>query len=73
MSAPNVIAFGEPTRTMTYEEGLAFVERTRRQLDRFEAALPHAEWQRIAPDAAANIRRQLDALEADFKRDLGIA
>jgi len=25
---------------MTYEEGLAFIERTRRQLDRFEVAFP---------------------------------
>ena len=73
MSANKVIAFGEPTRTMTYEEGLAFVERTRRQLDRFEVALPRANEQRIAPGDAANIRRQLDSLEADFKKDLGIA
>jgi hypothetical protein len=72
MSATKVITFGEPTRTMTYEEGLAFIERSRRQLDRFEVALPHADEQRISPDAAANIRRQLDSLEADFKKDLGI-
>jgi hypothetical protein len=72
MTSAKVITFGETTRTMTYEEGLAFIERTRRQLDRFKTALPRADGQTIAPEDAANIRRQLDSLEADFKRDLGI-
>jgi hypothetical protein len=37
MPASKTLFFGEPTRTMTYEEGLAFIERTRRQLDELEA------------------------------------
>jgi len=72
MPTAKVIAFGETTRTMTYEEGLAFIERTRRQLDRFEIALPRADGQTITPEDAENIRRQLDSLEADFRKDLGI-
>jgi hypothetical protein len=73
MCPDNMLMFGETTHTMTYEEGLAFIERTRRQLDRFDVALPHDSGQTIAPKDATNIRRQLDALEAEFKRDLGIA
>lgn len=73
MPAAKVITFGETTRTMTYEEGLAFIERSRRQLDRFDIALPRTDGQTIAAEDAANIRRQLDELEGKFKRDLGIA
>lgn len=73
MTTAKVITFGETTRTMTYEEGLAFIERTRRQLDRFEIALPRADEQTIAPEDAKNIRQQLDSLEAVFERDLGIS
>ena len=71
MSRPKVIGFAENTRTMTYAEGLAFIERTRRQLDRFDTALPHAEGETIAPEDAAAIHRQLDELEAGFRKDLG--
>jgi hypothetical protein len=69
MPQPNVLRFGEPTRTMTFAEGRAFIERTRRQLDRFEA-LPHAPGQTIAPEDAAAIRRMCDDLEADINRSL---
>ena len=72
MSEAKALFFGEPTRTMTYQEGLAFIERTRRQLDRFEVALPDGEIRKLAPEAEASIRRQLDELEADFRRDLTI-
>jgi hypothetical protein len=61
--------FAENTGTMTFAEGRAFIERTRRQLDRFHE-LPHAPGQTIAPDDAAEIRRMCDGLEADIKRSL---
>jgi hypothetical protein len=70
MPASKTLFFGEPTRTMTYEEGLAFIERTRRQLDRYEVALPDGEVRKMTPKAEASIRRQLDELEADFRKDL---
>ena len=69
MSASNVLGFSETTGTMTFAEGLAFIERTRRQLDRFDA-LPHAPDEAIAPEDAAAIRRQCDELEADISRSL---
>jgi hypothetical protein len=53
---------------MTFTEGLAFIERTRRQLDRFDAAMPHREGTGIAPEEAADIRRLCDELEADIRR-----
>jgi hypothetical protein len=71
MPASKTLFFGEPTRTMTYEEGFAFIDRTRRQLDRYEVALPEGEMRKMAPEAEASIRRQLDELEADFRNDLG--
>jgi hypothetical protein len=60
------------TRGLTYEEGLAFIERTRRQLDGFDDALPHGEGQTIAPEEAASIRQGLDELETDIRKDLGL-
>jgi hypothetical protein len=69
MSASKVLAFSEPTGTMTFAEGLAFIERTRRQLDRFED-LPLAPGQTIAPDDAGEIRRMCDDLEADINSSL---
>jgi hypothetical protein len=72
MPASKVIVFGEDTRTMTYADGLEFIERTRRQLDRFEVALPKGEGQMISPEDADSIRLQLDELEAGLHKDLGI-
>jgi len=72
MPAPCVIGFSEPTGTMTFAEGLSFIERTRRQLDRFDA-MPHAPGESIAPDEAAAIRRMCDKVEADINRMLGTA
>jgi len=44
---------------------LRYIERTRRQLDRFEE-LPDGHSKRIAPDAAVRIRRMCDELESDI-------
>jgi hypothetical protein len=70
MPASNVIALSENVRQMSFADGLAFVERTRRQLTRFDAALPHAKGETIAPEDEADIRRLCDELEADIHRSL---
>ncbi len=69
MPASSVITFSETTGTMTFAQGLMFIERTRRQIDRFDA-LPHAPGEAIAPEDVAAIRRQCDELEADINRSL---
>jgi hypothetical protein len=55
---------------MTFAEGLSFIGRTRRQLDRFDHALPHAEGESIDPQAAAAIRRLCNELEAHIRKSL---
>jgi hypothetical protein len=65
MATFKVLRFGEPTGTATFADGLAFIERTRRQLDRFHA-LPHAPGEAISPEDETVIRRQCDDLEADI-------
>lgn len=72
MPASNVVGFSETTETMTFADGLAFIDRTRRQLDRFDA-LPHAPGESIAPEEAAAIRRICDKVEADIREMLGTA
>jgi hypothetical protein len=69
MATANVIALSENTKTMTFEEGRTFIERTRRQLDRF-SELPHAHGEKIAPEDEAEIRGMCDKLEADINRSL---
>jgi hypothetical protein len=69
MAPARVQALAENTGTMTFAQALAFIERTRRQIDRFDD-LPHAPGQTIAPDDAAAIRRMCDELEADINRYL---
>ena len=71
MTKSNVVMFAEPTRTMTSEEALEFLSRTRRQLDRFDDALPHPEGESIDPAEATAIRQMCDALEADIKVSTG--
>jgi hypothetical protein len=72
ISRSTVLGFSETTATMTFAEGLVFIERTRRQLDRFDA-LPHAPGEAISPEDAAAIRQQCDELEADIRRSLATA
>jgi hypothetical protein len=72
MSDSAVLGFAETTAAMTFREGLSFIERTRRQLDRFDL-LPHAPGERISPEDGAEIRRQCDELEADINRSLSDA
>ena len=67
MPASNVLEFSENIPTMTFEEGLAFIERTRRQLDRFEVAFPRANGEHIPPETQADVRRLLSELEADIR------
>jgi hypothetical protein len=71
MSVAKVIQFGEAAGTMTYAEGLAFIERTRRQLDRFDDAMPRPPGESIAPEDAQRIHTMLDGLEAEIRKDLG--
>jgi hypothetical protein len=54
----------------TTEQGLAFVARMRRQLDRYGVAFPGREGQRMAPEFEECIRRICDDLEADIKTRL---
>jgi hypothetical protein len=65
----SVIQFGEVTASMTFAEGLSFVERTRRQLDR-SGELPGDNMTFIPADEAREIRRLCDELEADIKAKL---
>ena len=69
MNNANVQMLAENTATMTFAQGRAFIERTRRQLERFDA-LPHAPGEAIADEDAAEIRRLCDELEADINRSL---
>lgn len=69
MPQPDVLTLAEPTNTMTFADGLAFIERTRRQLDRFDS-LPHKEGASIDPEEAAAIRHLCDELEADIQKAL---
>jgi len=71
MSTSTVIDFAQTDRPMTYEEGLAFIERMRRQLDRFDVSVPGANGRRMASETEAKIRRLCDELEAEFHSDLG--
>ena len=72
MAEAQVITFMEsPGRTMTCEEGLTFIDRMRRQLDRFGVAVPGKEGQHMDPEIEARIRQICDELEAELKIDLG--
>jgi hypothetical protein len=69
MPAPKVVTLSENAGSMTFSDGQAFIERTRRQLDRFDN-LPHGEGQAITSEDADEIRRLCDELEADINTSL---
>jgi hypothetical protein len=71
MPDPQVLDFSEEAPAMTYAEGLAFVENTRRKLDRFDVAFPGANGQRMNPETEAKIRNICDELEVDIRKSLG--
>ena len=64
-----VLKLDEAAASMTFADGLAFIERTRRQLDRF-GKLPGTEGKPLDPQEEADIRRLCDELEAGLKADL---
>ena len=67
MLTSNVVQFSENIPTMTFEEGLAFIERTRGQLYRFEVAFPSASGEHIPFAAKANVTWLLSELEPDIR------
>jgi hypothetical protein len=71
MSASKVVEFAQTDRPMTYDEGLSFIERMRRQLDRFDVTKPGANGKRMDQETESKIRRLCDELEAEFHSDLG--
>jgi hypothetical protein len=64
-TSAEIFELRSPAKHASQGDLLRYVERTRRQLDRFEE-LPDGHAKRIAPNAAANIRRMCDELEADI-------
>jgi hypothetical protein len=72
MSESKVLAFGENQPSMTIADGLAFIDRTRRQLERFDTAIPHADGTTIAPQDRDAIRAKCDKVEAEIQDLLGI-
>ena len=72
MTLSKVLTFGGTLPGMTIQDGLDFIERTRRQLDRYEDAIPHAEGTTIAPEDKERIRAKCDALEVEINALLGI-
>jgi hypothetical protein len=61
MSASTVLRFSENFDSMTAPECLSFIERSRRQIDRFEN-LPKVQGE-VDREEFASIREALDALE----------
>jgi DNA-binding MurR/RpiR family transcriptional regulator len=68
MSASNVLRFSENFDTMSYPECLAFIERSRRQIDRLEH-LPQESGQ-VDREELASIRQGLDELERRIRSQL---
>ena len=60
-----IFEFRPPAGYASQGDLLRYIERTRRQLDRFEE-LPDGHARRINPDAAARIRCMCDELETDI-------
>ena len=71
MSVSTLLTFSEDADGMTLGDGLAFIEKTRRQLDRFDVAFPGADGHRMNPETEAKIRSICDELEADINKSFG--
>ena len=65
MPATRLLRFSENFETMTYPECLAFIERSRRQIDRL-GHLPQSPGV-IDKDELASIRQGLDELERNIR------
>ena len=63
---PTLSIFQPDFESMSVDEVLAYIERTRRQLDRFES-LPGGAANPIDPEEATAIRRLCDELETSLK------
>lgn len=69
MADQNVLSLVENAgQHMTIEEGFAFIERSRRQLDRFAIACA-PEGRRIVPAFEAQMRSRLDNLESQLRTE----
>jgi hypothetical protein len=68
MPISNVIDLSENLPMRTAGDGLAYVVRMRRQLDRFGVAFPGKEGQRLPAEDESRIRRICDNLEADITK-----
>jgi len=64
-TSAEIIELRRPAGYASQGDLLRYIERTRRQLDRFEQ-LPDGHAKRIDPDAAARIRCMCDELETDI-------
>ena len=64
-----VMTLSENVGAMSFAQGLDFIARTRRQLDRFDC-LPRHDGQSINPEDDAAIRRICDELERDIMKSL---
>jgi hypothetical protein len=67
MSQSSVLNFDTQTGAMSIAEGLDSIARLRRQLDRFDVALPGAKAKRMDPETEAKIRSICDELEAEMR------
>jgi hypothetical protein len=66
MPQSRVLNFDTQTGAMSIAEGLDSIARLRRQLDRFDVALPGAKDMRIDSETEAKIRAICDELEAEM-------
>ena len=66
MADSNVLWLSETTDTMTFPQCLAFIGRSRRQLDRLEH-LPRKNEPAVDPEEIASIRSDLAALEKSIR------
>ncbi|MGA7234645.1 MAG: hypothetical protein WBY44_03125 [Bryobacteraceae bacterium] len=61
----DMLSFSEDIDTMTYPQCVAFIDRSRRQIDRYEQlAPPGPNWQR---EDLAKARKILDDLEQEIR------